>query len=219
MKQTIITLIASSFSLLYASSLSISTPNEFVEVDPLLIRQPAKRIFLPKDKAFSGCSISVHREVIHDSIDQFFSKTKQFIESTFPMKFEAFKAGKTELGYPVSFFRLKPLKNDLDVESLHAYIQNEKEIYLLAFSAPSKMFGPNLAIFQTVLDSLKVMPSPFISEEEEEAFKAFFDKEKLSNSEFLKSKSLIDLLKKFRPNLKEDELVNKLFELRAYFYE
>ena len=197
----------------------ISPLVEFQEVDPILLKQPAKRIFLPKEKSYAGCSISLHEELLEEPIEKFFSKTKQFIESTFPITFEAFKSSKTAQGYEVYFYRLKPQKKDLDVESLHAYLLHENNLYLLSYSAPGNIFSLNLTIFQKFLDQLKVMPTPFISAEEEKGFRDLIEKEKILSSDFLKSKSVQILLKKYRSDLKEDLFISTLFELRAFLYD
>ncbi len=218
MKPIIITLIVSSIQFLNASTLIISPQPEFQEVDPILLKQPAKRIFLPKDQAYSGCSISLHEEKVEESPDLFFSKTKQFIESTFPMTFEAFKTGATKMGYPVIFYRLKPFKKKFDVESLHAYIFHQHHLYLLSYSAPSAIFNANLSIFQKFLDALKISNHPFISLEEEKNFKELIKKEKISILDFLNSKSVHALLKKARLNLQHEDFINALFEIRTFLY-
>ena len=224
MKKVIATLIAVLNKTVFALSLNFSIPQDFYEVDPCSIQQPATRIFLVKKKSEHGCCITLHHEKLNDSLEAYFSRTKDFIEAKFPLEWKGLGSFISQKKEPIHLFELSSKRANINLKIIHAYFFKEKHLYLLAYSAPKELFSLHLDDFKSLINETTIdeLPSVFnllSLDERSKALKSFYrliEEKNLSFEKFLKSKEVISTYESF---FQKKGLEGSLFSLRAFFYE
>lgn len=224
MKKVIITLIAVQTKVLFAGMLLLESPQNYVEIDPVVINQPAKRLFIGNTQETKKNSISYHRQLIQKPYKDYLTECQVFLESKFPVK--SSKLGSTLImnDLPVDLFLIKGLKKDFDLEILQAYIPVGQEVFLLSMSVPQKGFHANLDIFKNFLNQVRYLASPIDEQKIDEktalrAIDTLIKTEKIPIEKFLSDGQILKAFKAAFSIHDKDKLASKLLELRAYLYD
>lgn len=213
----IITLIAA-LSNLYADILSIVPPDQFIEIDPVVVNQPVKRILVSKNSHSSGISITINEQFLTESFEKYIAKTSEYVESTLNVLMKPIGEGKNKKGIQFKFYSVIQKKIEYDLEIIQAYFLSKDKLYLLSYNAPKALFSNNLTIFHNLLESVE-FTKEFLNQTLEKEIFGLIEKEKISFEKFIQSKSILHLCRQHYKNLSNDHLISRLFELRQYFYE
>jgi hypothetical protein len=143
-------------SLLVSSTIQIQIESPFILVDPLEYKQPALRLYLIKDDPESKASISLHKEIITGDLPTYLAKTKNYMESIFPLTFALLGERKRSDGKALFIALIEFKKEAHPLKLLQAFYLENQELYVISYSCIPSHFGKYLDPFYKVLSTFTI---------------------------------------------------------------
>jgi hypothetical protein len=213
MKKVILTLIAIQTNLVFSSQLFFPHPEKFIEVDPVVAKQPAMRLFVAKEDQ-KNCTMSLHKQTLDTSFEDYMKNSIRFIESNFPLKVLQLANTVNKKNLPLHLYHLQSTKIDFDLEILQAYFVQNQQVFLLSYSATKKTFNKLLDEFHKILQVAEIMDFPPQLEALQKELLSLVQQNKIPFQEFSENKEVKKFISKA-----VSQTQPSLFEIRSFVYE